>query len=72
MNRKRHNKFTAKEIPLNAGKLTAVVNIEDNETEEDIDHSIEILDCKSIYPELITDNTPIGGPNSVMYCLKPD
>ena len=41
-------------------------NDEDNETK------LEIKDCKILYPELINDNTMIGGNESKLFCFDPE
>ena len=68
-------RFQGKEIPEEVARLEAKVDTETyytNGTETNTSSRVTLVDCKDLYPDLVTEETPIGGPDSIMYCLQPD
>ena len=68
--KKRSGQFLSKVIPENVAVLEAhVVKETDGEAERT---EIPLVDCKILYPDMITGETLIGEDDSIMYCLTPD
>ena len=54
--------------------LEAEVKQKINTGDGDFDVSstkLDLFDCAELYPDLIKDDTPIGGPESKILCLDP-
>ena len=60
--------FSKLEVPASVGQLeTTIVTEPESGGLEFTD--IPLVDCKTIYPDMITDESLIGGKESTMYCL---
>ena len=65
-------KFVPFKVPDNIANLVADLKTnvfkEDGTVEESVT-SIELVDCRLLYPELITESIMVGDSTSRMYCL---
>ena len=61
-------------MPENIAKLKVITRTEVSNSDGTYNYTeteLETVDCRFLYPELIKDDTPVGGPESFIHCIDP-